>query len=168
MSTDEGFKVKRARRWLLALALLSLLGTADSIYLLVSHPPQGTVGAGSATTAFCPAAGCAIVNQGEHSEFMGIPVAAYGVAGYLTLFGLSVLAAAFGGRGVLSAISALSGIGVGVSLYLTHLQVAVIGAICSWCMVSAVTMLSILAVSLISRRMMTPPGRRAPARQQAA
>lgn len=121
--------------------LLSLLGLTDSSYLLWKHS--------TGSLAFCPAGGCDAVNQGEYSEIRGIPLAAFGVAGYLTLLVLSVRAAALGGRSLVAAICAISGIGVIVSAFLLYLQVAVIEAICFWCVLSAFTMTAIFVLSII-------------------
>jgi uncharacterized membrane protein len=95
-------------------------------------------------------------------------VAAFGIAGYLALFALSVMAAALGGGSVVGAIIAISGIGVGVSAYLVYLQVAVIGAICSWCVLSAFTMTSIFILSVLLVRKMRPLDLSEPAAQEGA
>ena len=122
------------------LPVLALLGMADSGYLLWLHR--------TTTSAFCPTAGCDVVNQGEYSEIRGVPLAAFGIAAYLALLALSVMAVALDSRRVLGVMLAIAGIGVAVSAWLVYLQVAVIGSICFWCVLSAFTMLSILAMSL--------------------
>lgn len=147
MSVDAS-AVPRVRRWLVALALLSLFGVADSAYLLWSHRHFASDAAGSDGSAFCPAKGCEVVNQGEYAEVRGVPLAAIGLAGYLTILGLSLLATTLGSAHVLRAIVMLSGIGVCVSAYLMYLQLAVIKVICSYCVVSAIIMMSILVVTL--------------------
>lgn len=138
--STEAVAGRRARRWLLALPVLALLGLADSGYLLWQHR--------AAISTFCPTAGCAAVTQGVYSEIMGIPLAAIGVAAYLLLLALSVMAVALDSRRVLGVMLAISGIGVAVSAWLVYLQVAVIESICSWCVLSAFTMTSIFALSL--------------------
>lgn len=121
--------------------LLALLGLTDSSYLLWKHS--------TGSAAFCPAGGCDAVNQGEYSEVRGIPLAAFGVAGYAALLALSVMAAALGHRSLVAAICTISGIGVIVSAFLVYLQVAVIESICFWCVLSAFTMTSIFVLSLV-------------------
>jgi len=140
--------------------VLSIVGIADSGYLLQRHARGGS--------GFCPAYGCDIVNQGEYAEVKGIPVAAFGIAGYLALLALSVMAAAFGGRSVIRTIFILSGVGVIVSAYLVYLQVAVIKSICFWCVVSAVTMVSIFILSVLLVRKMRPLDLSEPAAQEGA
>jgi uncharacterized membrane protein len=148
------------RLWLVALMVLSIVGIADSGYLLQRHARGGS--------GFCPAYGCDVVNQGEYAEVNGIPVAAFGIAGYLALLALSVMAAALGGRSVIRTIFILSGVGVIVSAYLVYLQVAVIKSICFWCVVSAVTMVSIFILSVLLVRKMRPLDLSEPAAQEGA
>jgi len=140
--------------------VLSIVGIADSGYLLQRRARGGS--------GFCPAYGCDVVNQGEYAEVKGIPVAAFGIAGYLALLALSVMAAALGGRSVIRTIFILSGVGVIVSAYLVYLQVAVIKSICFWCVVSAVTMVSIFILSVLLVRKMRPLDLSEPAAQEGA
>ncbi len=167
MSVDAS-AVPRVRRWLVALMLLSLLGMADSGYLFWKHRRSTLLGTGTGGSNFCQAGGCDLVSQGKYAEVKGIPVAAFGIAGYLALLALSVMAAALGGGSVVGAIIAISGIGVGVSAYLVYLQVAVIGAICSWCVLSAFTMTSIFILSVLLVRKMRPLDLSEPAAQEGA
>ena len=167
MSVDAS-AVPRVRRWLVALMLLSLLGMADSGYLFWKHRRSTLLTTGTGGSNFCQAGGCDLVSQGKYAEVKGIPVAAFGIAGYLALFALSVMAAALGGGSVVGAIIAISGIGVGVSAYLVYLQVAVIGAICSWCVLSAFTMTSIFILSVLLVRKMRPLDLSEPAAQEGA
>ena len=167
MSVDAS-AVPRVRRWLVALMLLSLLGMADSGYLFWKHRRSTLLTTGTGGSNFCQAGGCDLVSQGKYAEVKGIPVAAFGIAGYLALLALSVMAAALGGGSVVGAIIAISGIGVGVSAYLVYLQVAVIGAICSWCVLSAFTMGSIFILSVLLVRKMRPLDLSEPAAQEGA
>jgi uncharacterized membrane protein len=80
--------------------LLSLLGMADSGYLFWKHRRSTLLTTGTGGSNFCQAGGCDLVSQGKYAEVRGIPVAAFGIAGYLALFALSVMAAAFGGGSV--------------------------------------------------------------------
>jgi hypothetical protein len=58
---------------------------------------------------------------------------------------LTIAIAALGGAGV-----AIAGfVGAGFSAYLTYLELAVIDAICQWCVASAIVMTAIAAVSAI-------------------
>jgi uncharacterized membrane protein len=143
MST-EAFDGSGIRRWLVALLLLSLIGAGDCGYLLWKHWTGGS--------SFCQAGGCDLVTQGEYAVVSGIPLATVGLVGYLALLALSGLAAVFGSRRIVGAIIAISGIGVLVSAFLLYLQVAVIRAICAWCILSAFTIASIFILSVLLLR----------------
>lgn len=157
MST-EAVAGNRVRRWVVAVILLSLVGVADSSYLLWKHRSGGP--------ARCPANGCDLVTQGEYGEIRGIPVAAFGVVGYLTLLALSVLAVALEGRSLMRAIFGISGIGVVVSAFLVYLQVGVIRAVCPWCMLSAFTMTALFILSIVVLCKIRPLGQSESAGQE--
>ena len=156
------------RRWLVALMLLSLLGIADSGYLFWKHRRSTLLTTGTGGSSFCQAGGCDLVSQGEYAEVRGIPLAGLGLVGYLALLALTLMAAALGGRSLMWGIVGISGIGVVVSAFLVYLQVAVIGAICSWCFLSAFTMTSIFILSVLLVRRMRPLDLSEPAAQEAA
>lgn len=156
------------RLWLVALMVLSIVGIADSGYLLSTHRRSTLLPTGGGGSALCPANGCGAVTQGEYSEVAGVPLAALGLGGYMTLLGLSVLAATLGGQRAVRAVLMVSGIGVIVSAYLVYLQVAVIKSICFWCVVSAVTMVSIFILSVLLIRKMRPLDLSEPAAQEGA
>jgi uncharacterized membrane protein len=73
-----------------AAALVALAGLADSIYLTVHHYTAEPVPCSVIT-------GCEQVLTSSYAEMYGIPTAAFGVAAYLTAFGLALLSA-FGNR----------------------------------------------------------------------
>ena len=130
-------------------ALLALVGLMESVYLTLYH--YGYVG----TLACAGAESCEKVQASRYAMQFGIPVALYGVAGYLVL--LVTAMAGLQGRGAESAtpsriIALLSGIGVAFSLYLTYLELFVIHAICKWCVGSAIIITLIFVVSLLSLR----------------
>ncbi len=72
------------RRWQIFSAVLSLVGTLDSLYLL-SFKFSGQ-------PLICGTGGCDAVNSSPYSEILGIPVAAIGVLGYLALLALALWA----------------------------------------------------------------------------
>jgi uncharacterized membrane protein len=129
----------------MAAAALSLAGLLISVYLLLYK--LGVTG-----PLVCGAGGgCEQVQASRWAVFLGIPVAAYGVAGYLLLLGVSLagLQARWSERRELTDwLAILSGIGVAFSLYLTYLELFVIRAICRWCLVSAAVITAILIVSV--------------------
>ena len=129
--------------------LLALAGLLLSTYLLLQRFGfMGPLVCGSS-------AGCETVQASRYSEFLGVPVAAYGVGGYLSL--LIVGFAGLQGRLADSPaptkwLAILSGLGVAFTVYLTALELFVIHAICRWCVASAVIIVLILVTSLIGLR----------------
>jgi uncharacterized membrane protein len=90
---------------------------------------------------------------------LGLEVSLIGVAGYLTLFGVSlaVLRLPAETRGWPSlALLVLAGGGVLFSLYLTSLELFVLHAICRWCVGSAVIITLIFGAALLDWRRVRP------------
>jgi uncharacterized membrane protein len=141
----------------MAIAVLALLGLLASIYLLLYK--LGVVG-----SLVCGGSGaCERVQQSPYAQFLGIPVAAYGVAGFAAL-----LAVAFVGLGERWAtrvgpsrlLAAMSGLGFLFAAYLTYLEIAVIHDICRWCAFCALLITAILVLSLLGLRALShPPAR---------
>ncbi len=98
--------------------------------------------------AVCGVVGdCNAVQASPYAAVLGVPVGVIGVIGYVLLFvawGLGRFregrAADLGRAGVL----AFALIGIAFSAYLTFLEPFVIGAVCAWCLTSALTMLAVL------------------------
>ena len=88
--------------------------------------------------------GCERVQTSDYSDLAGIPVALIGVAGYATI--LATLAIRGESGLVLSALAAL--VGFGFSAYLTYLELFTIGAVCQWCLASAVAMTVLAGVAV--------------------
>jgi uncharacterized membrane protein len=87
---------------------------------------------------------CGIVNHSPYAMFHGIPVAVIGIAGYLLLGGL-----AFKKAYRLMLVAALGGLGY--SLYLAHIESAVLGVWCVYCVISlgVISLLSLLALGAV-------------------
>ena len=95
---------------------------------------------------------CGIVNHSPYAEFSHVPTAAIGIGGYIVLAGLALARR----RWLLAGAAA---IGLGFSLYLTHIEKDVLQVWCLYCvislgMISAITLLSVLwaVFSQMSRR----------------
>jgi uncharacterized membrane protein len=119
------------------IALLALLGLFDSAYLTLEHySPR--------VALVCPlGGGCETVQASRWSTLPpggGIPVALLGLIGYGTIVLLALASLQrerLGPLPLAPALVALASGGVLFSLYLTALQVFVIGALCAWCLGSA-------------------------------
>ena len=128
---------------------LAVVGGAISAYLAYNHlagtPPVCVGGSG----------GCGAVQASRYSEVLGVPVAVIGVFGYAAM----LLAALVrdGRAAVFGVFFALTG--ALYSAYLTYLELFVIGAICQWCVASALVVAAYLILaSLRLRRTGTAPG----------
>lgn len=122
--------------------ILALLGLLDASYLAAERLRGGE--------PFCPiGGGCATVQNSPFAVLLGVPVAYLGVLAYLILFALLLVSLSrvqVFGVPMRLALLAVSSIGVLFSLYLTYLQLAVIHALCFWCVVSALIQLTVLVL----------------------
>ncbi len=91
--------------------------------------------------------GCEKVQQSSYSEIAGIPVAALGLASYLSVLGLLVWDAQIAR---LSAAT-LALVGLAFSAYLVVVQLFVIDAVCVWCMANDLVIAPALAVLTLLR-----------------
>jgi uncharacterized membrane protein len=98
------------------------------------------------TTLACTTGGCEIVQRSDYAELAGIPVAVLGLAAYVFLLGSAFSSAEL----VRAAGAAVAVAGSAFSAYLVYVQVAVIDAICQWCIASDVVM-AVLACACIGR-----------------
>lgn len=125
------------RRLGVASAALAAVGAAISAYVLYARETGGTL--------VCSTGGCETVQSSPYAEVLGIPVAAVGLAGFLVLLvvGLS--------RGewarLLHGTLALAAFFFGV--YLLYVQVAVIEALCQWCLATDALLTTIAALALL-------------------
>ncbi|HEX8845211.1 MAG TPA: vitamin K epoxide reductase family protein [Pyrinomonadaceae bacterium] len=123
-----------------AVALLSLIGLGDAIYLTVKHVTGGIV-------PCTLSGGCEQVLNSSYATIGGIPLALLGALAYFTVFSLAILAA-FGNKpaGTLLFYQVL--LMLAVSIWLFILQAFVIHAYCQFCLLSAaITLLLFLIVA---------------------
>jgi uncharacterized membrane protein len=121
--------VNRARILYVVIALLSLIGLADALYLTVEHITGQTV-------RCTLVAGCSEVLSSSYAVVAGIPLAAVGAAAYFSVFSLATLAI-FGYRIAGKLLAPLTAFMLLVSLWLIYLQAFVIHAFCQFCLLSA-------------------------------
>jgi molybdenum cofactor synthesis domain-containing protein len=119
------------------------IGLIDSLYLtwtkLANQQPYcGTYG------------GCETVGTSSYSEIAGIPIAILGAGAYLTLLGLFYLEtrSKFWKQVSPLAVFGISLAGVLYSAYLTYIEIAVLKAICFYCVISAVAILLLLVLAI--------------------
>ena len=129
-------------------ATLALAGIFVAIYLLLYK--LGMIGGLS-----CAVGSCEIVNTSRWANFLGIPVAGWGVGFYISLFVLAMVSTReefAESRTVSMVLLAMATTGVLFSAWLTYLELFKIHAICQWCVVSAIIVTIIFLVALADYR----------------
>jgi len=138
----------------MAVALLALLGLFISTYLYLFK--VGLIG-----TIACGTGGCETVQLSPQSRFLGVEVAAIGVAGYAILLGVALIALNrrfVAERWPVLLLAGLSGGAVLFTAYLKYLEFFVIRAICRWCVASAVIITILFVLTVVElRRTRTAP-----------
>lgn len=112
-----------------AIALLSLAGLVDAIYLTVEKLMGGIVQCGGISN-------CQDVLSSPYATIAGIPLAAFGALAYFTVFSLAILAL-FGNEKADELLIYIVGLMLAVSIWLFILQAFVIHAFCLFCLLSA-------------------------------
>ncbi len=127
----------------MVVALLSLLGLMIALYMLA-------YALGLTGPVICGIGECEKVQSSPYSSIGPVPVAAFGVVGYLVLIFTSFLGlqpSSRGSRFVPLVLLAGGLAGLVFSGYLTYLEAFVIHAWCQWCVGSAILMgLAFLAI----------------------
>lgn len=130
------------------IAALALLGVFVAAYLTLYK--VGVIG-----SLACSIGSCTTVQSSRYATLLGIPVAAWGLAFYVTTFivAMAGLQDRFAdSRPISLFLVASSGVGTAFSLWLTYLEAFVIRAWCQWCVVSAFIVLGIFICSVLDLR----------------
>ena len=129
-------------------AFTALVGCFVALYLALYK--AGVIG-----TLACGAGGCETVQTSRWADFLGIPVAVWGVAYYIVVLALAMATLQerwSESRRLSLGLVLLTGWGVLFSGWLTYLELFVIHAICRWCVVSAVLALVLFVLALLDWR----------------
>ena len=132
----------------MVVAALSLAGIFISVYLTLYK--LGVIG-----ELTCSIGSCETVNSSRWSVFLGLPVAAWGLFFYIDVFVIAAVGTMprFEDVPLISVVlAAEAAIGVLFSAWLTYLELAVIHAICIWCITSAAIVAAIFLVSVADLR----------------
>lgn len=127
-----------------AIAVLALAGVFLAAYLTLYH--YGYVG-----SLACGTGGCEKVQASRYAVFLGQPVALWGVGYYVSVAAVAIAGSVGAGQfrqGPTTVLLALNGWGVVFSTYLTWLEVARIHAVCRYCVVSAIAVAGLFALSV--------------------
>jgi len=128
---------------------LALLGALDAAYLLLGK--LGYVGSLECSIS----RGCDMVNASSYSQFLGVPVAGIGLAGYVALFLVAIVGLQprwLSDKRPDLLLTLLSAIALVFTVYLTYAEVVILGAICQWCVVSQIIILVIFILSAMGLR----------------
>ena len=132
-------------KWLYRISIaLALLGLAVSIYMTIfklTDNEKMCIGNG----------GCSKVNSSVYAEVDGIPVAVFGVGGYAVIAALLFMEDhnKFLKQNGTMLIFGLALIGFLFTLYLIYVELALIHALCPFCVTSQITMTILFILSII-------------------
>ena len=115
---------------------LALMGAAISSYLLYARHADATI--------LCSTGGCSTVQSSQYAEIFGVPIAALGLTGFVSL----AIASALPGQLARSAQAVLALGAAAFGSYLLYVQLVVIDAVCDWCLATdaLVSCLAVLAL----------------------
>lgn len=126
-----------------AVAVLALAGTAVAGYLTWVRYSGATIA--------CTTGGCETVQSSSYSEIVGVPVALLGLLGYLAIAASTLRETEL--FRIAGAAVALAAAGFGA--YLLVVQIAVIGAVCDWCLTSDAIAAALAVVTVLRLRAWT-------------
>ncbi|MEX2281438.1 MAG: vitamin K epoxide reductase family protein [Gemmatimonadota bacterium] len=128
----------------MAVAVLALVGLLISTYLLLYK-------LNVMTTLLCGTGGCETVQASPWADFIGVPVPAWGVAGYLLILGLALAGLQprlVDNRVLARMLLATATFAFAFSAYLTWVEAFLLKAWCRWCVASAIVATLIFIAAL--------------------
>jgi uncharacterized membrane protein len=130
------------------IAVLAMIGLFVAVYLTLYK--IGVIG-----SLTCSLGSCETVNTSRWAQFLGLPVAGWGVFFYLDVLIITLIGIQppFASTPAVSWLLVLwSAFGALFSGWLTYLELFRIHAICIWCVTSAVIVTCILVLSILDLR----------------
>lgn len=126
----------------IAIAIVALIGFADATYLAAKFyqgvpPPCSLIN------------GCEIVTTSRYATMFGISVAAYGALYYLTVLVLTLLYLDLKKPRLGKLLLPIAAVGFGFSGWFIFAQLALLKAICLYCMLSAGTSTTLFILSIV-------------------
>lgn len=110
--------------------VISIVGFADASYLTVKHYTGASVGCSLVQ-------GCDAVTKSSYAVIMNVPVALLGVGYYMSIAALAAAHIKTKQARWMRAAFLLTPVGFAASVWFVYLQLAVIGALCIYCVISA-------------------------------
>ena len=128
----------------IAITVLSLLGIFVSGYLTYIHYSGEPIICGGSNS-------CELVNASRYAFIGSIPVSALGLAAYIAILILSLIKSDEDRQWPAMLLFGVSLIGVMFQWYLFYIEVAVLHALCYWCISSQVIITLIFGLALPRR-----------------
>ena len=128
----------------MAVAVLALIGLLISTYLLLYK-------LNVMKTLLCGTGACETVQSSPWADFIGVPVPAWGVAGYLLILALAIAGIQprfVENRTLARVLLATSTFAFAFSAYLTWVEAFLLRAWCRWCVASAIVATLIFVATL--------------------
>jgi uncharacterized membrane protein len=126
------------------IAVVSLIGLADALYLTIQHVTGQSV-------RCTITSGCSEVLSSPYAVVRGVPLALIGAVAYFTVFTLSTLAA-FRYQLVDRLVTVLVLLMFLTTLWLLYLQAFVIHHYCQFCLLSAIVTTTLTVLVVLARR----------------
>lgn len=124
----------------------SLVGFLDTTYLTIQHYRGAALECGILQ-------GCEAVTGSHYAVIIGIPLALLGAIYYFSILVLTVAYIDTKRRYFLKIVGYSTIVGFLVSALLVYLQVFVIHALCTYCLISALTSTALFVLALISQKL---------------
>lgn len=132
-------------KWKKAILALASIGMLDAGYLTYSHYRAEILRCFGVTVVNA----CQVVTESLYSTILGVPVAVIGLCFYAFVFTITFLSLRDKYNFLLNLILPVTALATLTSLRFIYLQVAVIGYICYYCMVSAALSITLFIISVI-------------------
>jgi uncharacterized membrane protein len=127
------------------IALLALVGAFVALYLTLYK--VGVIG-----ELTCTVGSCETVNTSRWATFLGLPVAAWGLASYVVMLVLALVGLGSSSRLLAWVITLIAAWNFLFSAWLTYLERYVIHAYCMWCLISATLVTFIFITAIVDLR----------------
>lgn len=132
-------------QWKKAILALASIGFIDAGYLTYSHYRVEILRCFGHTVVN----GCQVVAESIYSTILGVPVALIGLCFYTFVIVITILSFKEKYNFLLNLLLPITGLAALMSLRFVYLQVAVIGYICYYCMLSAALSVTLFTISAI-------------------
>lgn len=126
---------------------LALLGFADALFIFIEKTLGGPIPCLIGT-------GCDTVTNSPYSKLFGIPLAVHGMVYYLIVGVITLLYLDTKKKIFARLIFPITGIGFLMSLYFIYIQKFLIGAFCTYCVISIIITILLFALGIAIRRVL--------------